>query len=354
MEALVWLGTEQLELRDLPVPEPAAGEAIVRVRYTGICGTDLHIFHGKHPRAKPPLVMGHEFCGHIARPGAGREDLREGDFVVGEPLISCGVCDACVRGYRHVCQKLGLYGIDRDGAFAEYLRIPAAKLLRVPCALTPEKTALVEPAAVAVHALRLSAIRSGDTVCVLGAGPMGLLTALVARDSGAQRVLICEREPMRIGLARDFGLEAINVDEVDPMEAIMEATSGRGADVVFEAAGSASSSLLAPKACRVRGQIVLIAMPKSPVPMDLVTITFRELALVGVRVYEPYDFERAMSFLAGSDLDFNALLSRPFPLKDGPTAFAEAGRGGAVMRVLFAPGRPDEGAEGQRGKRAKP
>ncbi len=341
MEALVWLGTEQLEARDLPVPEPAKGEALVQVRYAGICGTDLHIFKGQHPRAKPPLVMGHEFCGHIVRAGAGRTDLCEGDFVVGEPLISCGVCDACVRGYAHVCQKLGLYGIDKDGAFAEFVKIPSAKLLKVPSTLTPDKTALVEPTAVAVHALRLSVTRSGDTVCVVGAGPMGLLTALVARESGAERVLICESEPVRIDLAKGFGLEVINVDEVDPAEAVMDATSGRGADVVFEAAGSTSSALLAAKACRVRGQIVLIAIPKNPVPMDLVTITFRELSLVGVRVYEPYDFERAINFLARADVDLGRLLSRPFSLGEGLQAFAEAGRGGAVMRVLFAPGGRD-------------
>jgi (R,R)-butanediol dehydrogenase/meso-butanediol dehydrogenase/diacetyl reductase len=324
------------------MPEPTAGEAVVRVQYAGICGTDLHIFHGKHPRAKPPLVMGHEFCGHITQLGSGREDLREGDFVVGEPLISCGTCDACIRGYKHVCQKLGLYGIDRDGAFAEYAKIPLAKLLKVPATLTPEKTALVEPTAVAVHALRLSTIRTGDSVCVIGAGPMGLLTALVARGSGAERVLIVEREPVRIALAKEFGLEVVSLNEVDPVEAVMNATRGRGADVVFEAAGSDSSALLAPKACRVRGQVVLIAIPKKPVPMDLVTITFRELSLVGVRVYEPYDFERAMSFLNNSKLDFGRLLSTPFPLRHGLEAFAEAGRGGAVMRVLFAPRRGDD------------
>jgi len=224
MKAVVWTAPGSVETRRLPVPSPGAGEAVVRVRAAGICGTDLSILNGKHPRARAPLVMGHELSGEVAETGEGVTALRVGDRVVCEPLISCGACHACRSGYPWVCQKLGLYGIDRDGAFAEYVSVAASSLRPIPDTVDDRLGALVEPMAVAVHAVRLSSLRVGDDVCILGGGPIGLLIAVVARLAGPARLFLTEREPYRIDLARGFGLDVIDAGSRDVEREVAERT----------------------------------------------------------------------------------------------------------------------------------
>lgn len=337
MRAAVYLGTDRIETQDVPVPQIGEEEALVRVHRTGICGTDLSILAGKHPRAKPPLIMGHELSGEIAELNTRRrDDLEVGDRVVAEPLISCGRCFACQSGFAYVCQRLGLYGIDQDGAFAEYVKLPVDKLFTFPDSLSDGVAALIEPVAVAVHAVRLADIRLGDSVFVQGAGPIGLLTALVACRTGASQVTISEREPFRVNLAREMGLDVVDVNEQDAVAEAFARTRDRGMDVVFECAGSPATSLESPKLCRVRGQIIQVAMPKDPMPADIVGITFRELTIKGVRVYAPFDFERAIRIVADSDIDFTRLLTPPIPLEQAPEAFRKAKEGKGVMRVLIS------------------
>jgi 2-desacetyl-2-hydroxyethyl bacteriochlorophyllide A dehydrogenase len=333
MRALFYLGKNNCAVQDAPMPQPGPGQVQIQVQYGGICGTDLSIMAGKHPRAKAPLIMGHEFAGVVSRshsPG-----LEPGDPVVVEPLISCGHCYACRAGYAYVCQRLGLYGIDAPGGFAEYVTVAADKVFKVPPSLPLNVAALVEPVAVAVHAVRLSGLKYGDTVCVLGGGPIGLLIALVARQSGPAQVFICEKEPFRLEIARQYGLNVIDSARENPEAIIMEATAGKGADIVFEAAGAPETMLLAPRLCCVRGELIQVSMPKTPREMDIVSITFKELTLKGVRVYAPFDFARAIQFVTGSGLNLIPLLSTPVPLEAAPAAFARAAAGTDVMRVIF-------------------
>lgn len=336
MKAAIYAGKDALEVREIPVPEIGEGEALVKVKYAGICGTDLSILAGKHPRAKAPLVMGHELSGEIVevhREGA--RGFASGDRVVAEPLISCGECFTCKSGYAYVCQRLGLYGIDAPGAFAEYVKLPTDKLFKIPDSVTDFVGALIEPVAVAVHANRMADIKVGDTVFVQGAGPIGLLAALVARTTGASQVLISEIEPFRVSLAREFGLRVVDLNEEDAVEAVNAATQGRGADVVFEAAGAPPSILQSPSLCRVRGQIIQVSMPKDPIPYDIVGMSFKEQTIKGVRVYAPFDFERAIAVVSETEHDLSKLLSDPIPLDRAAEAFAKAKEGKGVMRVVM-------------------
>lgn len=336
MKAVVFMGKGQLEIKEVDIPEIGEEEALIKVKFAGICGTDLHILAGKHPRAKAPLIMGHEFSGEIAKiKTKKRIDLKKGDRVVAEPLISCGECFTCKSGSAYVCQNLGFYGIDADGAFAQYVKIAVDRLFKIPSDIGFDIAALIEPIAVAVHAVRISNLKMGDVVCVQGAGPIGLLTALVARLSGPSRVLICEKQPYRINLAKKFALETIDVNGKDPVDEIFKLTGGRGADIVFEAAGFLATVLLSPRICRIHGEIVIVAMPKEPLPMDILSITFRELTIKGVRGYAPYDFEKAIQIVSNSGLDFSELFSEPLPLQEAATAFKMAKEGKDVMRVLF-------------------
>ena len=205
MKAIFYMGKNTLEVRDTEKPGLEEDrDVIVQVKYAGICGTDLSIMAGKHPRAKRPLIMGHEFSGTVHEAGTNVSGMQAGDRIVVEPLISCGTCYACRSGYAYVCQNLGLYGIDAPGAFAEFVKVPAEKVFSVPDDIDYDIAALIEPMAVAVHAIRLSNLKVGDVVCVQGAGPIGLLTALVAQQSGSREVIICEKESYRCDIAHTF------------------------------------------------------------------------------------------------------------------------------------------------------
>src|ERR1035437_7639723 len=210
MKAAVWAATDEVAYVDVPVPEVPAGWALVKVAYNGICGTDLSIVHGKHPRAKAPLVMGHEISGWVERAGA--TGSAAGTLVTVEPLISCGKCKGGRDGNSHVCRRLGLYGIDTDGGMAEYVALPPEVLHPVPDGVDPRTAALAEPLAVAVHAVDLSGLEPGSTVAVYGAGPIGILTALVARHAGAAAVVITEPSPWRREVAARLRFTVVPAD----------------------------------------------------------------------------------------------------------------------------------------------
>jgi (R,R)-butanediol dehydrogenase / meso-butanediol dehydrogenase / diacetyl reductase len=336
MKALVYTGPEKLEFGEREVKAPAAGEALVRVRCSGICGTDLSILAGKHPRARAPLIMGHELAGEIVEIGGGVETaFRRGDHVTAEPLIKCGTCFACRSGFSYVCQNLKLHGIDSDGAFAEYVTLPVATLYRIPENLDYRLGALIEPTAVAVHAVRFSSLKLSDSVCIIGAGPIGLLIGLVARLAGPGQVILCERDPSRIALARDHGFTVIDTAHEDPLEATLALTSGRGMDIVFEAAGGPSTHIMALKLCRIHGEVIQVAMPKDQVASEMVPLTFKELTVKGLRVYAPFDFARAIGLVADSRLDLSRWMTRPYSLAQGVEAFRLAKAGSGVLRVLF-------------------
>ncbi len=336
MQGVVYRGKENVAVEERPVPEAGAGEVVIRVRRAGICGTDMSIVAGLHPRAQPSLVMGHEFVGTIVEIGPGVSgDLRKGDRVVVEPLITCGKCYACRAGFAYVCERLGLYGIDTDGAFAEFVKVAAEKTFKIPDELSDAVAALIEPLAVAVHAVRLSSLKVGDTACVLGGGPIGLLTALVAGQVGLRDLLLVERQPFRIELARGFGLEVFDSSAGDVAEEIARRSGDRGVDVVFEAAGAPATMLVAPRLCCVRGEIVQISMPKVPREMDIVALTFRELTLKGVRVYDAHDFERAIALASSWPHDLTRIISQPYSLDEAEAAFTAARQGDQALKVIF-------------------
>ncbi len=336
MDALLYEGKDAVACRKVEVPDIGHEEALIQVHYAGICGSDLSIVDGKHPRAQPGLIMGHEFSGTLVDIQSNtREDLHAGDMVVAEPLISCGACFACRSGSAYVCQSLGLYGIDRPGAFAEFVKVPVRSLFPVPEGMSAKLAVLIEPIAVAVHAVRLSSLKLGDSVCILGGGPIGLLTALVAQQAGARTVIMSEIQPFRIALARGFGIEVLDPTQLDLEQTILERTQGRGADLVFEASGSEQTALIAPKLCRVHGEVIMIAMPKVTRAFDVVAYTFKEITMKGVRVYAPFDFERAIHFVVECPHDLTKLLGGFYPLSEGVRAFQEAKHAKESMRVIF-------------------
>jgi len=334
MKAAYYEGHETIRIGECTPVAPEAGQVQIEVSHCGICGTDLHIFHGKMDRrVRVPLVMGHEMSGRIAALGEGVEGYAIGERVTVRPLDHCGACPACQAGHSHICQKLKFIGIDSPGAFQGLWTAPAHTLHRLPESLSLAQGALVEPLAVACHDVRLGGVEAGEYVVVQGGGPIGALVALVARSAGA-RVVVSEVNPFRLALAGRFGLEALNPSETDLVEVVNRETGGAGADVVFEVSGAQAGAEMMTKLPRTRGRIVVVAIFSEPPRVDLFRFFWRELKLFGARVYEPEDFEKAIQLAASGTLPLERLVTATLPLEDLEAGLRQMERGGEVMKIL--------------------
>ena len=336
MKAISYQGKDTVAVVDRPVPQPTQGQVLIKVAYAGICGSDLSIVAGKHPRARPPLVMGHEFSGAVAAlpPGA-HSDLNVGDRVTVYPLLSCGSCYVCRMGLPHVCRDLKLLGIDTDGAFAEYVVADEDAVLGIPDALSDAEGALIEPLAVCIHAAHMSRMAVGEAVVVTGAGPIGLLMAMVARASGAAQVIVTEVAPSRIAAARDMGFTVLDAADRNLVAQVLELTRGRGGDVVFEASGHPSVAPYLLDLVRIRGQIVQLGIFKEPVPIDLRALNFHEVDLIGSRVYTLEDFDRAIRLAAEGRVDLKPMITTVLPLDEGVDGFRFAADA-TSLKVIFS------------------
>jgi 2-desacetyl-2-hydroxyethyl bacteriochlorophyllide A dehydrogenase len=312
---------------------PANDEVRIHVAYTGICGTDLHILHGAMDgRVTVPAILGHEMSGTIADVGAGVRGWAVGDQVTVMPLDSCGHCPACSRGFSHVCQRLNFMGIDSNGSMQSSWTVPAGMLVRVPPELPLQLAALIEPTAVAVHDVRRGDVRPGDKAVVVGGGPVGLLVALAAKAIGAE-VVVVELDERRRALADSMGLRVLDPAS-DVVAAVEEWTAGAGADVAFEVSGSAAGIATATQVLAVRGRLVLVGIHAVPREVDLFRVFWRELTVIGARVYEARDFATAATLLTAGDIPGQPLISHVVPLDATKSAFAALERGEG-MKILI-------------------
>jgi (R,R)-butanediol dehydrogenase/meso-butanediol dehydrogenase/diacetyl reductase len=344
MKAISYQGKDSVAVVDIPVPQPARNKVLIKVAYAGICGSDLSIVAGKHPRAAPPLVMGHEFSGVIAdMPPETFSDLKIGDRVTVYPLLSCGQCYVCKMGLPHVCRDLKLIGIDTDGAFAEYVLAAEDAVIRIPDELSDEEGALIEPLAVCIHAAHMSRLQVGDSVVVTGAGPIGLLMAMVARASGAAKVVVTEVARSRIAVAQELGFTVLNAADENLVAQVLGLTKGRGGDVVFEATGHPSVAPYLMELVRIRGQIVQVGIFKQPVPIDMRALNFHEVDLIGSRVYTLEDFDRAIALAAEGQVDLKPMITTVLPLDEGIEGFHVAANA-TSLKVIFEAGAPSTGS----------
>ncbi|HEX6445581.1 MAG TPA: alcohol dehydrogenase catalytic domain-containing protein [Streptosporangiales bacterium] len=337
MKAVVYTAPGELRLTDVPVPRPAAGEVLVEVGHVGICGSDLLVWEGGLDRVRPPVVLGHEFCGTVVDAN-GCGGVRDGQRVAVEPLLNCGRCLACRAGHGHVCRTLRVIGVDVDGAAARYVTVPAARLHALPDGVPLRDAALTEPTSVAVHMVRRSGVGPGDRVLVLGGGPIGVLVALVARTNGVADLVVSEPNPRRRERLAGFGF-----DTFDPgaggVETLLGRTDGEGFDVVFEVAGVAATLAAAPELARVRGTILLGGLPHRPVEAPFATAVMREQHLVGSRVYESRDMADAVELIASRRIPVAGLVTREVSLTDAiPDAYEVLRAGRDELKILVTPG----------------
>lgn len=338
MQAAVYHGKENIQVQDWPDPELSSGEILVKVRYAGICGSDMMIYSGKHPRAVPPRVLGHEVFGSVAETGTAVGPLwKKGTRVAIYPLISCGRCNPCKEGSAHVCEKLGLIGIDRDGGFATYVKAVPEQLVAVPDMVDDDQAALIEPLSVTVHAVRNSGFRPGDTTLVAGAGPIGNLLAQVLRASGARGVVVSEVKPFRRDFAARMNFLTMDPTEKNPQEALRQLIGERFVDHVFEASGQSPAYKDAIECCKVRGEITFVGIPKSSPEVDILSLVFKEIRTSSARVYTLQDYLGAMALLVRRSVDAAAVVTDRLLLKDAPLAFERMLAAENCLKILLTP-----------------
>jgi (R,R)-butanediol dehydrogenase/meso-butanediol dehydrogenase/diacetyl reductase len=337
MTAALWHGAGDVRIEEVVVPARQPGQALVTIERVGLCGTDIGIVGGTHPRARGPLIFGHEMVGRVVE--SDDPNLPAGTRVVPEPLISCGHCRACRTGDAHVCRTLTMYGIDQPGGLAAYATFPNELLHAVPPHLAPDVAVLAEPLAVAIHSVADVDVRGG-IIAVVGGGPIGLLTAIAARAEGLGDVIIAEPHEGRRRTAQALGFTS--VESVDELRKLLVArTDGEGADVTFDCAGHPSVAIELSALTRVRGTIVLVAVYKKPAPLDLRAINFTEQHLVGTRVYRSEDIDTAITLLAGDTVDWSAFGVVQFPLHDVDQALDAASNGTFGTKVVIICGGDD-------------
>jgi threonine 3-dehydrogenase len=338
MLALVKTGPHPgLELREVPVPTIGINEVLIRVHKTGICGTDLHIDSWDPWAARtihPPLVVGHEFVGHIVGIGSNVSDFAPGDLVSGEGHVVCGRCRHCLAGRRHLCAHAIGLGVGRDGAFAEYISLPMTNVWHHWPGIDEEVAAIFDPFGNAVHtALAFPVL--GEDVLVSGAGPIGLMATAVARHAGARHIVVCDPNAYRRELALRMGASRVIDPAVQSLDAVFpELDMVEGYDVALEMSGSSTALRNAISVMAHGGAVAILGIPTEEIALDVNAIVFKMLTLQGIYGREMYETWYKMTVMVRSGLNITPAITHRFGFRDFEAAFAAA-RGGDSGKVIM-------------------
>lgn len=334
MKATQYEGNKTFSVIEKELETPAKGEVRIKVAFVGVCGTDVHIYHGMmDKRVKMPETIGHEMSGIIDAIGEGVSDYAIGDKVVVRPLDD-RLVKPSDKGFNHICEELKFIGIDSPGAMQEYWNVPTFTLHKLKDNTDLKLAALIEPLSVATHDVRMSGLVAGETAVVLGGGPIGLLVAMVAKEVGAN-VIISEVNEARIEKAKSLGFDAVNPINVDLVKYVKEKTEGRLADVVFEVAGVQPALDIMTEVAGIRGRILMVAIHGDKKPVDLFKFFWKELKLIGARVYEKEDYEKSIELITANELPFEEMITDVQPLTNIQQVFENIDNNPDGMKVLM-------------------
>jgi threonine 3-dehydrogenase len=331
-----------LTIETVPVPTIGPPDVLVRVRAASICGTDLHIYgwdRWSQGRIKPPVTLGHEFCGVVERAGEEATAVKAGDFVSAEMHVNCGHCHQCRLGEAHICQNLRIIGIDQDGAFAEFVKIPASNIWKLDPAIPEHYGAILDPLGNAVHTVLAGPI-AGQTVLVTGCGPIGLMSIAVAKACGSSTVFATEMNEQRRKMAKTMGADVvINPAAEDSVARILQETGGTGVDALLEMSGNPTAIQQGFKSLRAGGRASLLGIPTENVPLDLVNdVIFKGATVQGIygrRMYETW--VQMTALLKAGRLNLEPLFGEKAQLENFEGAFAKL-QGGLAGKILLFPG----------------
>ena len=330
-----------MEMREVPVPEIRATDVLVAVETASVCGTDLHIFHWDEwaqARIKPPYIPGHEFCGTVAAVGELVQGISVGDFVSAEMHVACGHCLQCRSGQAHVCQFVKILGVDADGAFADYVRIPASNVWKLDPAIPRDFGSLFDPFGNAVHTVLSGAI-AGQTVAVTGCGPIGLFSIAVAKACGAARIFAIEPNEQRRELAKKMGADVLLDPVMDNVEQMVkDATGGNGVDVLLEMSGHPSAIKQGFRLLRMGGRASLLGIPSRPVEMDMANaLIFKGATVHGINGRKMYEtWFQAEALLRGGRIDIAPVITHRLPLEqfDQAMHLLESGEASKILLTV--------------------
>ncbi|MBN1260360.1 MAG: alcohol dehydrogenase catalytic domain-containing protein [Anaerolineae bacterium] len=327
---------KSIRLLDVPRPTPGPGEVLIAVAAVGICGSDLHAYHGKHPFIRLPVVPGHEFAGAIAAVGPEVDAFSVGERVTVEPSLTCGDCYNCTHGRYNICEHLAVIGCQTTGAMADFIVAPADRVFLLPDAVTWEQGAMVEPLAVGIHAVKVAGFAPGASVLILGAGTIGLMTLQAAKAAGAGPVVVTDLLPARLDLALRLGADAAVNPAVSPLKESLEVALGPDrADVIIECVGVGATVRDAINVARKGTRIVLAGVFEELVSVPLGLVQDRELVLAGTLMYADDDFPEAISLLATGKVQAAPLVSHHFALEDAAQAFQAADQRDYALKVIL-------------------
>lgn len=334
-----------LSMETAPVPAIGAADVLVRVKTASICGTDLHIYgwdRWSQGRIKPPVTLGHEFCGVVERVGEDVTAVKPGDFVSAEMHVNCGHCHQCRMGEAHICQNLRIIGIDQDGAFAEFVKIPASNIWKLDPAIPEHYGAILDPLGNAVHTVLAGPV-AGQTVLVTGCGPIGLMAIAVAKACGSSTVFATETNEARRAMAKKMGADVVlNPAAEDAVAKILEATNGTGVDALLEMSGNPTAIQQGFKALRAGGRASLLGIPTENVPLDLVNdVIFKGATVQGIYGRRMYGtWVQMTALLKAGRVNLEPLFGEREPLEKFENAFVKLQSGLAGKILLYPNGMP--------------
>ena len=343
MKALLLRKYLELEMTDLPKPEPGPGQVLIRVKACGICGSDVHGFDGSSGRRIPPIVMGHEAAGVVAAAGADVTGISEGDRVTFDSTVSCGDCYFCRRGAINLCDNRQVLGVScgdyrRNGAFAEFVTVPRHIVYKLPDSLSFEKAAITEAVAVAVHAVGLTPVRLGDTCVVVGSGMVGLLVLQALRLAGSGHVVAVDVDDAKLAIARQLGADdCINPNQADVPAFVRELTAGRGADIAVEVVGATAPLQTALASVRKGGTLTMVGNITPKIELPLQSVVTREIKLIGSCI-SAGEYPVCIDLLARGAIRVDPLISAVAPLEEGPAWFQRLyNKEPNLMKVVLQP-----------------
>ncbi|WP_449283406.1 zinc-dependent alcohol dehydrogenase [Leucobacter sp.] len=327
----------RLEILTEPAGELAPGEARVSMRIAGVCGSDTHAYHGKHPQMKIPYYPGHEVVGIVEEIGSGVEGVAVGDRVTPEPTLPCGRCKVCRAGNENVCENLQFFGCGyREGGLAESFTIPADRLRAVPDDFTDEQALLIEPLATPVHAARLAGDLTGRTVLIHGCGTIGLLMLAAARYAGARRIVVSDLLAAKREVALSQGADAAIDAGAEDFVGLALEHLGETADVVFDCVAIQPTVDASIRIATKGGTVVVVGVPSRPVTVDLPTVQDRQLRLQGAATYVTEDYRKAEEIIRSGAVDPGVMVSSSFPYTESSAAFDLASTGTEIKVAITA------------------
>ncbi|MCC2818436.1 alcohol dehydrogenase catalytic domain-containing protein [Lachnoclostridium pacaense] len=311
-----------IEFKEVPVPEPGEGQVLIKIMKIGICGSDIHVYHGEHPFTKYPVTQGHEVSGEITALGQGVEGLSVGQKVTIQPQVVCGECYPCRHGKYNLCEELKVMGFQTTGVASHYFAVDAAKVTPLPDDLTYDEGAMIEPLAVAVHAIRQAGDVSGKKIAVLGAGPIGILVAQVAKGMGADAVMVTDISDVRLAKARECGVDFCeNTKNVNFGQALLSNFGPDKADIIYDCAGNNVTMGQAVQYARKGSTIILVAVFAGMAQIDLAVLNDHELDLNTTMMYRNEDYVDAIRLVNEGRVQLKPLISSHFAFRDYKKAY---------------------------------